>query len=167
MNNKILSIVMIGFLLMFVAATPSNIVNENNNAEEIRQKFAEGERLNAAERMVVNEAVRDAFSNRSIVRNETVGLTRAQIHVDNEIAATRIRLALEQRTELENLDNIQIATVDDTAIIKGETKARFLGLFNVDREVTFIVEDDEIVRVRGNFDWFYRFNEDIRGVANV
>ena len=147
MNSKILIGIFFMILLSsFVFAQP---LTRNMTAEQMRVMIQE------------REEFRESYA---------VGLERASIVVDNEVAAQKIdeimnRIQERNRLMLQNMEEIKLSEIEDEekVIVQAKTEAKFLGFINTNREVIFIVDEEgNFERKSRPFDIFFRYNENIR-----
>lgn len=120
----------------------------------------------------VQEQVREqAEMNHTFENSGVIGLEQARLRVQNEEAIQAIESAMERIQEqdkerLNRLENLTFLQGDNESVVaEARSRARFLGLVNVPREVAFnIDEEGEVERLPRALDFLFRYEEDVRNL---
>ena len=112
-------------------------------------------------RMEINEQIQSLNQ----IRNSSVdGLEMLQIRANSQEEARFVdqvmeRLTTQERLSFSNMKNVSLSTgQNNTVVIQANEQARLFGLFNVNRNSNFIVnEEGQIERINRPLDILFRY----------
>ena len=103
---------------------------------------------------------------REMIQTKVMGLENAMLHVENENARQRLTENMEQwqNRYTYRYDQAEGTIVDGTAMIKTRNKHMFLGLFEVQSEHIYELDDEGVIQSRKRNFWAYLFRERVQQI---
>ena len=93
------------------------------------------------------------------------GLANARLRVNNTNAIIHIEQNIEkiqakEKLRLEKIENLEIVELEGEIVAVGEEQVKFLGMFNVKRQVSYHISDEgQLNRSQRSFDFMYKFEK--------
>lgn len=127
---------------------------------------------------VDHEALQTQLQERTTLRNSTLdGFEQVRLRVATETQALQIeqkmnKLLDQEKVAIQHMQKVQLALGENNTVVgEGVTQAKLFGFINMNRNVVFVVSEDDgdqtIERVSRTFDFLFRFKDEIKDIEMV